>query len=264
MRFSFVHFAAGAALLAVTPSMAFADDWVATRVLGGVVQWTDGAWVQIQRGDVVPDDRKIRTIEGRIAFERGNEVIELGRQTEIRIVDKPGKSYTIVKQQFGEVTIEADIRQVEHFSVETPLIAAVVKGTKFTVVSGEHSARVSVQRGKVSVEDADTEQTTVIEAGQSVETGDAGVPLLFDGHGKSPVVFDADGKPVSVPGRGHGSENGNGPEKSGDNPGRGVHSGAGDSGNDGGNGNGNGNGNGGSDSGGGSNGNGGGSSGKKD
>lgn len=216
MRLSLVHFAACVAFISVLPSAAVADDWIASKVRGPVMQWSGGQWVQIRRGDIVPDDRVLRTLEsGRITLERGNEIIELFSQTQIRIFDKPGRIYTTVKQDFGKVAVQADIRQVEHFAVQTPLLAAVVKGTKFTVISGEHSAEVSVQRGHVAVEDTDTNQTTLLAAGESASTEDGGAPLLVEGHGKSPVVFGEDGKPVSVPGRGKGSENGNGPTKAG-------------------------------------------------
>jgi len=215
MRLSLVSLAA-CAVISLVPSVAVADDWIASKVRGDVLQWADGQWVHLRRGDVVPDDRVLRTLAGgRMTLERGNEVIELSSQTQIRILDKPGRLYTTVKQDFGKVTVQADVRQVEHFAVQTPLLAAVVKGTKFTVVSGKHSAEVSVQRGHVAVEDSDTHQTTVLAAGESVTTEDGGAPLLVAGHGKSPVVFGEDGKPVSVPGRGKGSENGNGPDKAG-------------------------------------------------
>lgn len=45
------------------------------------------------------------------------------------------------------------MENVQHFAVQTPFLAAVVKGTKFTVVSSKTGAEVAVQRGNVEVED---------------------------------------------------------------------------------------------------------------
>lgn len=242
MRFSIRHLAVCAALAAFLPGAAVADDWLASKVRGPVMQYTEGEWIPLKRGDIVPDDRLVRTLKGgRITLQRGNETIALESQTQIRILDKPGRVFTTVRQDFGEVSIEADVRKVEHFSVKTPLIAAVVKGTKFTVRSGEHDAEVSVRRGHVAVTDADTGQTVLLAAGDSASTEDGGIPLSVESRGKSPVVFGADGKPVSVPGRGKGSENGNGPTKSGEKSEASSSNGGGNSSNSNAGGNGNGN-----------------------
>src|SRR5690606_23612207 len=103
------------------------------------------------------DDRVIRTLRsGRVTFERGAELIELGGDTQVRIHDRTGRKHTTVLQDFGVVSIEAEARSVQHFSVRTPHLAAVVKGTRFTVRSGERTAEVEVDRGFVAVKDSDT------------------------------------------------------------------------------------------------------------
>jgi hypothetical protein len=198
-----------AALIALAPSVALADDWVASKVRGPVLHYVNGEWAQLRRGDVIPDDRPIRTLKGgKMVLQRGKETIELSSQTQIRIVDKPGREFTTVRQEFGKVTVEVDVRQFQHFAVETPMLVVVVKGTRFTVVSGQESAEVSVRRGKVAVTDVDTRQTTLLAPGQSASTRDGGEPLLVDGPGKPPVVFSANGKPVAVPAEAKGSDNG--------------------------------------------------------
>jgi hypothetical protein len=132
-----------------------------------------------------------------VSLQRGNEIIDLSGDTQVQILDRAGRSqFTTVKQHFGTVAVEADVRQVQHFSVETPHLAAVVKGTKFTVVSGTDTAKVSVQRGHVAVEDADTHQTTLLSVGQSASTGDGGVPLAVSERGTMPVIYSTNGKPA--------------------------------------------------------------------
>lgn len=185
-----------AALAAMFSTSAFADEWVATKLRGAVLVLVDNDWVKLKRGEVVSDDRVIRTLStGRVSFERGNETIELGGDTQVQIIDRTGKKFTTVKQYFGSIAVEADVRQVQHFAVQTPYLAAVVKGTRFTVVSGKDSAKVSVQRGHVAVEDRDTHESTLLSVGQSASTG-SGVPLDIAGRGELPVVYGANGKPV--------------------------------------------------------------------
>lgn len=190
------------ALLAVvvllfTAATALADNWVAVKLRGQVLQLIDQQWLDLKRGDVVPDDRVIRTMKsGRVTFQRGRELIEVGPQTQIRIVDKPGRSFTTVLQDFGTVSIEADVRNVEHFSVKTPHLAAVVKGTKFTVTSGKSDASVKVTRGRVAVEDQHSGQSVLVTAGQTAST-EVGGNLDVSGRGSNKaVIVDRFGKPV--------------------------------------------------------------------
>ena len=47
---------------------AFADDWLVVKLRGGVQQMIDNAWVDLKRGDSVPDDRLVRTLtDGHVA-----------------------------------------------------------------------------------------------------------------------------------------------------------------------------------------------------
>jgi hypothetical protein len=163
-----------------------------------VLQLVNGEWIKLKRGDVVPDDRVIRTLQsGNVQFKRTAETIDLGPQTQIQIFDKSGKRYTTVRQYFGSVSVEAEVRNVQHFEVQTPYLAAVVKGTKFVVTSGKDGAAVKVTRGHVAVEDNDSHQTTLLAVGQMATTGGGGV-LEVSGKGDLPVVYAANGKPVTA------------------------------------------------------------------
>jgi hypothetical protein len=150
----------------------YADDWQAIKLRGSVFAYFEDSWVQIGRGDVVPDDRIIRTASnGRVQFQRSGETIELGPDTQIRIFDQKGKRYTIVQEHFGEVAIEAAHRDVQHFAVQTQYLAAVVKGTRFTVRADKDKSTVSVSRGLVEVRDTARRLLTAVKPGQSAEVG---------------------------------------------------------------------------------------------
>ncbi len=186
---------AAVALLSVP---AQADDWVAEKLRGRVLQLVDNEWRPLRRGDVVSDDSVIRTLrDGRVSFRRAAETIALGADTQIQIHDRDGKRFTTVKQYFGEVGIEAGVRNVEHFAVQTPELVAVVKGTRFVVLSNGKASQVKVERGRVAVEDRDTRQTTTVSARQSVSTSNGNVPLEVKGAGKLPVVYSASGQPIA-------------------------------------------------------------------
>jgi hypothetical protein len=176
------------------PAAAWADDWVAVKLRGQVLQLIDGEWAAIERGDVVPDDRVIRTgSTGRVDFRRDAETISLGADTQVQIHDRVGERFTTVEQHFGTVEVEAEVRNVRHFAVETPFLAAVVKGTRFVVRSGRSEASVQVKRGRVEVTDLKTGIHALVPSGQTATVGSDG-SFVLDGRGSaSTPVLGANG-----------------------------------------------------------------------
>jgi hypothetical protein len=182
---------------ALLATQSLADTWNVSRLRGQVQQLVDGDWLPLERKGSVPDDRAVRTgPNGHVALVRGDETIELGPNTQIQIFDKGGrKPFTTVEQAFGTVTVEAEVRNVQHFAVKTPMMAAVVKGTKFIVRSERGKASVEVQRGHVHVEDTTAHSTTLIAAGQRAAV-EKGASMSVAGNGNLPQVLAKDGKPL--------------------------------------------------------------------
>lgn len=231
MSFFRTTLALACALIAI--DAAHADEWTADKLRGQVLQLVDGQWQTLERGMVVPDSRVIRTLVfGRVTFTRGSEAVEIGPNTQIQIYDEGGrKPFTTVKQYFGSVSVEAEVGQVQHFAVQTPYLAAVVKGTRFTVNSDSRGASVSVQRGRVLVASYEDRSRDAISAGQSATvgvkdgairvSGTADPSKVLDGEDQfDPVVADAKGKTGKSSGKakgkdkassgiGSGSDNGN-------------------------------------------------------
>src|SRR5690242_3354983 len=89
-------------VLSVSAAPALADSWSITRLRGPVFQLIDGQWQSLSRGDVVPDQRIVRT--GAIAsveLQRGQETLTLGANTQIAIADKgTAKPFTTVTEYF--------------------------------------------------------------------------------------------------------------------------------------------------------------------
>lgn len=168
---------------------AAAAEWMAERVRGQVFVLVDDHWRALPRGGIVPDMAFVRTgPSGRARLVRGSERVDLAGDTQIRIDDREGGTvYTTVHQDFGEVTVEADVRQVEHFSVVTPQLAAVVKGTRFVVSYADGVGSVGVLRGHVGVTNSRTGANVVLGAGQRVSLAD-GAELALDGADEISVV----------------------------------------------------------------------------
>ncbi|MBD8892844.1 FecR domain-containing protein [Labrenzia suaedae] len=131
----------------------------------------------------------LATRNGRAMVERGQESILVGPNTTFVISKyRSNQEFTTVLQTSGTVTVDVAKRARPHFSVETPFLAAVVKGTKFTVKVGKTRADIAVERGVVGVRDFASGQQTDLAAGQSAATAPAqAVGLQVNGAVK-PVV----------------------------------------------------------------------------
>ena len=187
------------AIAMLIPVSAFADDWVATKLRGHVLQLVAGQWEPLVRGDIVPDDRVIRTLkDGRVEFQRDKETISVAADTQIQIIDRAGKKFTTVRQYFGQIEVEAEVRNVRHFEVDTPYLAAVVKGTRFVVTSGNGGASVKVKRGLVSVDAIGSHAHVDIPAGQTVDVGHSGAFRVSGPGSHKTIVLGVDGLPIAV------------------------------------------------------------------
>ena len=183
-------------------SPAFADDWTVIKLHGPVqslaadATWSNQHWADLKRGDIVPGDTPVRTLtDGHVDLQRGAEVVSLGAMTRIRIHDKSDVRYTTVHQDFGSVEVEAQVENFVHFSVETPYLAAVVKGTHFIVNSSNASgASVTVDRGMVGVQSKVTQRSTTVTVGQTASVAPR-ADMTVSGTGPLPAIV-GDGGPV--------------------------------------------------------------------
>src|SRR6185436_6771770 len=88
---------------------------------------------------------------GRVLLTRGAETILVSPNSSIGIPEKKGDLSTTITQRAGTILLEVEKRNVKHFEVETPYLAAVVKGTQFRVTVDKATSRVDVVRGQVEV-----------------------------------------------------------------------------------------------------------------
>ena len=145
------------------------DDWHVAKASSQVRYTTDQTtWKDLQTGDVVPNRAWIATgPRGRAQLVRGVESIGVRPNTMAAITTKSGGLFTARKteivQQIGALDLEIEKLSQPHTTVQTPYLAAVVKGTIFHVNVGKTNASVSVDRGLV--------QVTSFASGQQANVG---------------------------------------------------------------------------------------------
>ncbi|MDA9437643.1 membrane protein [Bradyrhizobium sp. CCBAU 51745] len=166
-----------------------ADDgvWSVSKSSGEVWLATSGAQqVSLNQEETLKPGDTIRTgRNGRVLLVRGEETILISPNSVVGVPaeKKEGLSTTII-QQAGSILLEVEKRNVKHFEVETPYLAAVVKGTHFSVTVGAGSTKVGVLRGQVEVSDFKTGQIAQVMQGQ--------VATAF-AHGKSGLSLNGSG-----------------------------------------------------------------------
>ena len=174
---------AAALILGMASAAHAADDgvWSVSKSSGEVWLATDGAQpVSLnQDGTLKPGDTIRTGRNGRVLLVRGEETILISPNSVVGLPaeKKEGLSTTIV-QQAGSILLEVEKRNVKHFEVETPYLAAVVKGTQFSVTVGAGSTKVGVLRGQVEVSDFKTGQIAQVMPGQSATAFEHGKPGL--------------------------------------------------------------------------------------
>ena len=105
---------------------------------------------------------------GRVLLVRGEASMLIAPNSVIALPaeQKDGLSTTIYEQA-GSVIFTAEKRNFKHFQVETPYLAAVVKGTQFRVTLDKRGANVAVLGGQVEVTDFKTGQNALVLPGQA-------------------------------------------------------------------------------------------------
>ncbi|MCP3367856.1 FecR family protein [Bradyrhizobium cajani] len=179
MRRAFV----AALVLGMASGASAAEDgtWSVSKASGEVWVATNGAQqVSLTQEEVLKPGDTIRTgRNGRVLLVRGEETILISSNSVVGLPPekKEGLSTTII-QQAGSILLEVEKRNVKHFEIETPYLAAVVKGTQFSVTVGAGSTKVGVLRGQVEVSDFKTGQIVQVMPGQAATAFEHGKPGL--------------------------------------------------------------------------------------
>lgn len=152
----------------VIGTAANAAEWTVTRFSGEVaISGDEGLPVSVALSTELPAGATVTTGKsGRVLLARGKETMTIGAGTVVTIPADSLTGFTTIKEQVGEILFDVEKRNVPHFAVETPFIAAVVKGTRFTVSVSSNGAGVSVERGRVGVTDIASRQQVDVVPGQ--------------------------------------------------------------------------------------------------
>jgi hypothetical protein len=127
--------------------------WLVQTTSGSVSYTTPGAALKVmEKGVLLHEGSIVQTGEnGKVLLVRGEESIFVGPFTLAMITPTASKSETVIILHTGRAEFEVRKQDSKHFTVQTPYLAAVVKGTKFSVAVEPSFADVTVTEGLVEV-----------------------------------------------------------------------------------------------------------------
>ena len=157
--FKFTRRLAATAFLlgASTQAIAGSEGWSVSEASGSVFLQHDGKRVIAKRGASVQAGDSIVTGQGgRAVLVKGQDFVTVASNSRISIPqEQAGSAFTRFVQDLGNAIFRVEKRASPHFSVDTPYLAAVVKGTTFSVTVGRDDTSLQVIEGVVEVATVD-------------------------------------------------------------------------------------------------------------
>ena len=159
-----------------TPAFAKAGPaaWTVMQRSGDVRVLRSGlqpASVQV-RDALSPGDVVATGTNGRAMLTRGEDYVVVAPGSRLLLPKEQQQSgFTRLIQQVGTMLYKVKHTGVPHFAVETPMLAAVVKGTSFTVVVDKDRAAVQVTDGIVEVSSSQGSARRLVQRGVTVYVG---------------------------------------------------------------------------------------------
>ena len=200
-----LRFLGGLLILIASPALAKdAAAWIVTQKSGDVRVLKHGlqpASVQVRTalsgGDVIATGAN-----GRAMVTRGDDYVVVAPGSRLLLPKEVKQSgFTRLVQQVGTMLYKVKHTGVPHFAVETPMLAAVVKGTSFTVVVDKDRAAVQVTEGVVEVSSLAGDAKRLVEGGMTVYVGrerPQDIVVLKPGAAELPVSSSGGGDDTAV------------------------------------------------------------------
>jgi hypothetical protein len=177
-----IFLAAPLALLFATPAQAQAPAWHVSEVSGDVRIVENGRAHPAARGALVPAGATVITAAGaRAVIVRAHDYVVVSPSSRVRVPtfqQQGGSGLFQIIADAGTTLFRIEHQATPHFGVQTPYLAAVVKGTVFTVTVGERAATVQVTEGAVQVSTVDGGAAEMIRPGMVASISAADLRLL--------------------------------------------------------------------------------------
>src|SRR4051794_33902785 len=180
------------ALMAMSATAHAADGpvWRVTEVTGDVRVTDDGHSRAAVKGALLASGSVVAAAAGaRAVLVHDKDFVIVSPNSRIRIaLPEQQKGIFQIISEFGTSLFRIEHKDTPHFGVQTPYLAAVVKGTVFSVTVGDTGASVQVTQGAVDVGTLDGGAHELVRPGMSASVGASDrYSLKIDGDGSRTI-----------------------------------------------------------------------------
>lgn len=159
--------------------------------------------VALTRDQELPSDAWVETASGRAVLVRGHETVIVEPNSRVQLPSARVNGNTQILQSVGSAIYKIGKQKKPHFQVDTPYLAAVVKGTSFTVKVEDDNASVSVTEGLVEVWTPDMQDVEFVRPGFTAlvsrdNSGDVVVDPTRNSDRRVPEAPKSDGSSVQA------------------------------------------------------------------
>jgi hypothetical protein len=181
-----------AVVLCSAPGSAFAEgagEWLATGVNGSVSQrGADGNWRQVEQGSTLADGARVTTgPDGKLVLSRRQDTVTVSPNSDFELPRDGGPSFL---QTLGTLLFRIEHTPGRRFEVDAPYLAAVVKGTVFTVSASATGNSVHVADGAVEVTTSLNHEISLVRPGQTAVVSASGRNMSIMGGRDQPRRSD--------------------------------------------------------------------------
>jgi FecR protein len=194
-----------ASLLSSGAAYAGSPGWTVSETSGAVAISRAGVTnasfnrIAAKGGKVGEGDIIATGANGRAVIVRGEEYVIVAPNSRLRIVDTTeNNTLTQFFQSAGNSVFKIKKKMTPHFGVQTPYLAAVVKGTTFSVTVTPTGAAVQVTEGRVQVSTLDGAATHLVIPGE-IGMVSQGMPYRLTVQGAEPQIIDSPNRGQLLP-----------------------------------------------------------------
>jgi hypothetical protein len=176
-------------------------EWRVSEASGTVRLIENGRARLVTRGALLSSGSVIATGAGaRAVIVRGKEFVVVSQNSQLRVplaAESRGGVMQMIAD-FGSALFRIEKKATPHFGVQSPYLAAVVKGTTFTVTVGPDGATVQVTEGSVEVSTLDGGAAELIRPGTVAMVGASDLYRLSVDDGQGARVVRSESPPGTV------------------------------------------------------------------
>ena len=168
------------------------DLWKVVEIKGDAQYNQNGSgWKPLNTGTVLKPGSRVKTgKDGRIVISRPGDTVSVSPNSHFGVPAPARKGpVTHIMQDLGTLLFKIKTRPQNPFNIKTPYLAAIIRGTTFTVSVDDSNAALHVATGAVEVHSVLSGETALVRPGETaiIDSRTGGRMKLVGANGRKPI-----------------------------------------------------------------------------